>query len=184
MSRDHPVPASWPGVELWCDLMCPDCAGILDDLERLQARAEVRFRHFPQVSHTWAVPAAQVAEEARVQGMLWPVVRAILATNAEIRSADDLVATAERGGIGRVAVRRALGDGRHAGSVARDYRDGRVMGVTGTPTIVVQGPGGPVILDGGRSQDGLLPAAEALIEAFGVGHPGLLTGQDRPRSIR
>ena len=182
MSREHPVPATQPGVELWCDLLCPDCASMLDDLERLQAQAEVRLRHFPLVSHTWAVPAAQVAEEARVQGVLWPVVRAILASSAEIRSPDDLVATAERGGIGRVAVRRALGDGRHAGTVARDYREGRSLGITGTPTIVVQGPGGPVILDGGRSQAGLVPAAEALIEAFGVGHPERTTGRGRPRS--
>jgi predicted DsbA family dithiol-disulfide isomerase len=166
MSRDGLVPPTHPGVELWCDLLCPDCSAILDDIDRLQALTTIRFRHFPLVSHTWAVPAAQVAEEARAQGVLWPVVRAILAANGEVSSPDDLVRMAERGGATPTAVRRALADGRHSGAIARDYHDGRALGITGTPTFVVQGPGGPVRLDGGRTQEGLLDAVEALLDVF------------------
>jgi predicted DsbA family dithiol-disulfide isomerase len=166
MSRDSQVPPTDPGVELWCDLLCPDCSAILDDIDRLQRLTTVRFRHFPLVSHTWAVPAAQVAEEARAQRVLWPVVRAILAANGEVSSPDDLVRMAERGGAMPTAVRRALADGRHSGAIARDYHDGRALGITGTPTFVVQGPGGPVRLDGGRSQEGLLDAVEALLDVF------------------
>ena len=164
-----PIPT---GVELWCDLICPDCSAILDDLEVLQRRVELRFRHFPLVSHTWAVPAAQVAEEGRVQGVLWPVVHAILSGNDEVSSPDDLVVMAQRGGASPTAVRRALADGRHAGAVARDYREGRAFGITGTPTFVVQGPGGPVRLDGGRSQEGLVEAVEALLDVFAEYPPG------------
>lgn len=167
MSREASLPATEPGLELWCDLLCPDCAAMLDDIEALRARTDVRLRHFPLVAHTWAVPAAQVAEEARAQDMLWPVVQAILAANGEIHSPDDLVLTAQRGGASVTAVRRALADGRHAGTVARDYRQGRALGIPGTPTIVVQGLGGPVILDGGRTQRGLRVAVEALLETFG-----------------
>lgn len=160
------MPPTEPGVEIWCDLLCPDCAGMLDDIELLRARTSLRLRHFPLVVHTWAVPAAQVAEEARAQDMLWPVVQAILAANGEIHSPDDLVLTAQRGGVSVTAVRRALADGRHAGAVARDYRHGRALGIPGTPTLVVQGSGGPVMLDGGRTQQGLRVAAEALLETF------------------
>jgi predicted DsbA family dithiol-disulfide isomerase len=166
MSRDALLPVTTPGVELWCDLICPDCSALLDDLERLHARTEIRYRHFPLVTHTWAVPAAQVAEEARAQGVLWPVVRAILAANAEISSPDDLVRMAERGGAIPAAVRRALADGRHSGTIGRDYHQGRALGVTGTPTFIVQGPGGPIRLDGGRTRDGLLDAVDALLDVF------------------
>lgn len=166
MSREASLPPTEPGVELWCDLLCPDCAAMLDDIEALRARTDVRLRHFPLVAHTWAVPAAQVAEEARAQEVLWPVVQAILAANGEIHSPDDLVLTAQRGGASVTAVRRALADGRHAGAVARDYRQGRALGIPGTPTVVVQGAGGPVVLDGGRTQQGLRAAVEALLETF------------------
>lgn len=166
MSRETSLPTTEPGVELWCDLLCPDCAAMLDDVEALRERTDVRLRHFPLVAHTWAVPAAQVAEEARAQDMLWPVVQAILAANGEIHSPDDLVLTAQRGGASVTAVRRALADGRHAGAVARDYRQGRALGIPGTPTLVVKGPGGSVLLDGGRTQRGLRVAAEALLETF------------------
>jgi predicted DsbA family dithiol-disulfide isomerase len=166
MSRDGVVPATSPGVELWCDLLCPDCSASLDDLDRLHASTTIRLRHFPLVSHTWAVPAAQIAEEARVQGVLWSVVRAILASNGDVSSPDDLVRMAERGGATSIALRRALADGRHAGAVSRDYHEGRALGITGTPTFVVQGPGAPVRLDGGRSQEGLVHAVMALLEVF------------------
>lgn len=166
MSHDGAAPTSHPGVELWCDLLCPDCAAFLDDLDQLQQRVQVRFRHFPLVKHIWAVPAAQVCQEARVQGLEWPVVKAILASVGEISSPDDLVTAARRGGASAVAVRRALADGRHGAAVARDYREGRALGVTGTPTLVVQGPGGPVLLSGASDQTGLLVAALALLEAF------------------
>jgi predicted DsbA family dithiol-disulfide isomerase len=172
MSRDGALPPTAEGVELWCDLLCPDCASVLDDIERLQEQVEVRFRHFPLVRHTWAVPAAQIAEEARVQGVLWPVVSAILASNADLSSPDDLVRVAQRGGASPTALRRALADGRHAGTVARDYHDGRALGITGTPTFVVQGLGAPVRLDGGRSQHGLREAVEALLDVFaGLNRP-------------
>ena len=166
MSREGTLPVTDPGVELWCDLLCSDCAAILDDIDLLQRRVPLRLRHFPLVAHTWAVPAAQVAEEARAQGVLWPVVQAILAANGEIHSPEDLVLTAQHGGASTTAVRRALADGRHAGTVARDYRHGRALGIPGTPTVVVKGPGGTVMLDGGRTQVGLRVAAEALLETF------------------
>jgi protein-disulfide isomerase len=166
MSRDEVLPPTRPGVELWCDLLCPDCADILDDLDVLHQLTEVRFRHFPLVTHTWAVPAAQIAEEARAQGVLWPVVRAILGSNSELTSPDDLVRAAERGGASRVPLQRALADGRHSVAIARDYREGRALGITGTPTFVVQGPGSPVRLDGGRTHEGLVDAVIALLEVF------------------
>jgi predicted DsbA family dithiol-disulfide isomerase len=166
MSRDAFPPSTTPGVELWCDLLCRDCSSILDDLDRLQARTTVRYRHFPLVTHTWAVPAAQVAEEGRTQGVLWPVVRAILAANHEVSSPEDLVRMAERGGAMPTAVRRALADGRHSGTIGRDYHHGRALGVSGTPTFIIQGPGGPIRLDGGRTQAGLVEAVDALLDVF------------------
>lgn len=159
---------SFHGIDLWCDLLCPDCNAVLDDINDLRARVPMRFRHFPLVSHIWAVPAAHVVEEARVQGVLWPVAGAILGAYDEIHGVEDLINVARMGGAEPVALRRALADGRHRTTVAGDYRDGRRNGVRGVPTLVVHGPGDPIRLDGGRTRTGLVDAALALVEARGL----------------
>ena len=57
--------SSFPTVEYWCELQCPDCAIALDDVRALREaygdRLEVVLRHFPLDKHKHAFAAAQGA---------------------------------------------------------------------------------------------------------------------------
>lgn len=149
--------SSYPRVEYWCELQCPDCAAALDDVRALREaygdRLEVVLRHFPLDKHKHAFAAAQAAEEAFVQGQGWPYVEAVLARVDELgrRGEELLVEVARELGMDAEELDTALIDGRHILAVDADHAEGKAIGVTGTPTYVVAGKR----LDGGKSQEGL-----------------------------
>jgi protein-disulfide isomerase len=144
-------------LDFWCELQCPDCRAALDDLRALRDRygdaLDVRLRHFPLDKHRHAYAAAQAAEEAFVQGHGWRYVEAVLARTAELAERGETLLVEVAGELGLEAeeLDTALVDGRHTLVVDADQAEGKALGVTGTPTYVIDG----VRLDGGQSQDGL-----------------------------
>jgi len=144
-------------LDYWCDLQCPDCRAALDDLRALRARygdgLDIRLRHYPLEKHKYAYAAAQAAEEAWVQGLGWPYAEAVLARAEELgrRGEPLLVEIAAEIGMDAEEVDTALIDGRHLLVVDADQAEGKAIGVTGTPTYVIDGRR----LDGGKSQQGL-----------------------------
>jgi protein-disulfide isomerase len=159
--------SSFPTVEYWCELQCPDCAAALDDVRALREaygdRLEVVLRHFPLDKHKHAFAAAQAAEEAFVQGQGWPYVEAVLGRVDELgrRGEELLVEVARELGLDAEEMDTALIDGRHILVVDADHAEGKAIGVTGTPTYVVAGKR----LDGGASQAGL---RERIMELLGA----------------
>ncbi|MER5476353.1 DsbA family protein [Streptomyces sp. NPDC002734] len=161
-SSSTPAPA--PVVlDVWCELQCPDCRTALDDVRALRARygdrLEVRLRHFPLERHKHAFAAAQAAEEALEQGKGWEYVEAVLGRVEELdrRGEALLVDVARELGLDAEEVDTALVDGRHILIVDADQAEGKAIGVTGTPTYVIDGER----LDGGKSQEGLRARIEA-----------------------
>ncbi|MGW1149444.1 DsbA family protein [Streptomyces sp. NPDC002454] len=158
-------------LDVWCELQCPDCHTALDDVRALRARygdrLEVRLRHFPLPKHPHAFAAAQAAEEAAAQGRGWPYVEAVLARTAELdrRGEALLLAVAAELDLDAEEFDTALVDGRHILTVDADQAEGKAIGVTGTPTYVVDGQR----LDGGQSQEGLRERIERIVD-------GLLAG--------
>ncbi|MEY2231905.1 DsbA family protein [Streptomyces sp. BF23-19] len=153
-------------LDVWCELQCPDCHRALDDVRALRARygdrLDIRLRHFPLEKHKHSFAAAQAAEEAVEQGQGWPYAEAVLARTSEL---------AERGEPVLLDVARELGldveefdtiliDGRHILIVDADQAEGKAIGVTGTPTYVIDGQR----LDGGKSQDGLRARIEEIAD--------------------
>ncbi|GGS02949.1 DSBA oxidoreductase [Streptomyces aureoverticillatus] len=144
-------------IDVWCELQCPDCRTALDDVRALRARygdrAELRLRHFPLEKHKHAFAAAQAAEEALAQGKGWEYVEAVLGRVEELDRKGEpfLVEVAGELGLDAEEFDTALVDGRHILIVDADQAEGKAIGVTGTPTYVVDGER----LDGGKSQDGL-----------------------------
>ncbi|WP_234386242.1 DsbA family protein [Streptomyces sp. ERV7] len=142
---------------MWCELQCPDCHAALDDVRALREqygdRLDIRLRHFPLEKHKHAYAAAQAAEEAFEQGRGWPYVEAVLARTGELgeRGERVLLDTARELGLDAEEFDTALIDGRHLLIVDADQAEGKAIGVTGTPTYVIDGER----LDGGKSQDGL-----------------------------
>lgn len=160
-----PTP-SRPVLEIWCELQCPDCRTALDDVRALRARygdaLELRLRHFPLERHRHAHAAAQAAEEAAEQGQGWPYAEAVLARTGELakRGEELLVEVAGELGLDREEMDTALIDGRHMLAVDADHAEGKAIGVTGTPTYVIDGER----LDGGKSQQGLRGRIEEIAD--------------------
>ncbi|MET9195571.1 DsbA family protein [Streptomyces olivaceus] len=170
MSDSSPGPSA-PVLDVWCELQCPDCHAALDDVRALRARygdrLEVRLRHFPLEKHKHAFAAAQAAEEAFAQGRGWPYVEAVLDRVAELdrRGEPLLVEVAQELGMDAEEVDTALVDGRHILIVDADQAEGKAIGVTGTPTYVIDGER----LDGGRSQEGLRERVEEIADRLSAG---------------
>ncbi|GGV68107.1 MULTISPECIES: DsbA family protein [Streptomyces] len=170
MSETSPASAV-AHLDVWCELQCPDCRTALDDLRALRARygdrLELRLRHFPLDKHRHAFAAAQAAEEAAVQGKLWPYVEAVLerVTELERRGEPLLVEVARELGLDAEEFDTALVDGRHILIVDADQAEGKAIGVTGTPTYVIGGER----LDGGQSQEGLRARIEEIADRLLAG---------------
>ncbi|EPH40693.1 putative Na(+)/H(+) antiporter NhaA 1 [Streptomyces aurantiacus JA 4570] len=167
MTDSSPVdPAAALVIDVWCELQCPDCRTALDDVRALRARygdrAELRLRHFPLEKHKHAFAAAQAAEEALAQGKGWEYVEAVLGRVEELDRKGEpfLVEVAGELGLDAEEFDTALVDGRHILIVDADQAEGKAIGVTGTPTYVVDGER----LDGGKSQDGLRERVEEIAD--------------------
>lgn len=151
-------------LDLWCDLQCPDCRTALDDVRALRQRfgdrLQTRLRHFPLEKHQHAYAAAQAAEEATDQGKGQEYYEALL-TGVERLQRDGeafLLETARELGLDADEFDTALIDGRHLLIVDADQAEGKAIGVTGTPTYVIDGER----LDGGKSQEGLRARIEEI----------------------
>ncbi len=153
-------------LDLWCDLQCPDCHAALDDVralrERYGDRLDVRLRHFPLEKNKHAYAAAQAAEEAVDQGKGRPYMEAVLARTQELAAKGEplLLEVAGELGLDAEEFDTALIDGRHLLIVDADQAEGKAIGVTGTPTYVIDGER----LDGGKSQEGLRERIEEIVD--------------------
>ncbi|MEU1624591.1 DsbA family protein [Streptomyces sp. NPDC020096] len=154
-------------LDFWCDLQCPDCrTAWQQDLRVLRDgygdRLDIQLRHFPLEKHKYAFAAAQAAEEAFVQGRGWEYVEAVLSRIEELEQHGEplLVRIAEELELDGEEMDIALVDGRHILTVDADHAEGKAIGVTGTPTYVIDG----VRLDGGKSQEGLRERIQELAD--------------------
>ncbi|WP_374773161.1 DsbA family protein [Streptomyces sp. NBC_01310] len=153
-------------LDVWCELQCQDCRSALDDLRALRARygdrLDIRLRHFPLEKHKYSFAAAQAAEEAAEQGQGWPYAEAVLTRAGDLdeRGEEVLLDVARELGLDAEEFDTALIDGRHILIVDADHAEGKAIGVTGTPTYVIDGQR----LDGGKSQDGLRARIEEIAD--------------------
>ncbi|THA27304.1 DsbA family protein [Streptomyces sp. RKND-216] len=159
-------PAIPPVLDVWCELQCTDCRRAQDDLRALRERygdaLEIRWRHFPLEKHKHAFAAAQAAEEAYVQGRGDTFVAAVLERAEELggRGEELLLEVAAEVGVDPDEVATSLVDGRHLLVVDADQAEGQAIGVTGTPTYVIDGER----MDGGKSQEGLRERIEEIAD--------------------
>jgi protein-disulfide isomerase len=166
MSDSSPVSPAAPVLDVWCELQCPDCRSALEDLRALRARygdrLELRLRHFPLEKHKHSFAAAQAAEEALEQGKGWEYVEAVLGRVEELDREGEpfLVGVAGELGLDAEEFDTALIDGRHILIVDADQAEGKAIGVTGTPTYVIDDKR----LDGGKSQEGLRERIEEITD--------------------
>lgn len=145
------------------DYQCPSCAEQFPVLQRLITdmgdRLRVVVRDYPLTSiHANAFKAAEAAEAAREQGKYWEYT-ALLFRNQSALEVANLKQYATAVGLDRTRFDAALDSGKFADKVRRDIADGDKVGVSGTPSLYVNGRR---VND--RTYEGLKAAIEAALK--------------------
>ena len=130
-------------IVMFSDFQCPACSATQPVLQRVLAEYgdKVRFvvRDFPLTSiHKDAFLAAQAAGAANAQGKFFEYTE-ILYRNQTALDADSLKKYAADSGLNVGQFELDLQSGKFAAEVRRDMADAKNYGITGTPTIFVNG---------------------------------------------
>jgi Na+:H+ antiporter, NhaA family len=145
--RDHvrgaPAHRGQSTVLIYGDYLCPYCQRLRPVLERLRKalgdRMAYVFRHFPNERvHPGAELMSRVAEAAGRQGKYWEMHDALYSHTAPLSDTAALK-VAEELGLDMARFRRDLDDPKLRKRIEEDVADGRKNGVTGTPTIFIDG---------------------------------------------
>jgi len=124
------------------DFTCPYCQALRPELERFVrengGRVKLIYKPFPIASHPRALEAALAGEWARDAGVFWKL-HDRLFDRPHALSDEDLAAHARALGGDADDLRRAIADGRHRGRVAVSQAEARAAGLTGTPTLFLNG---------------------------------------------
>lgn len=147
---DSPVdgPAdAWVTVVTFSDFECPFCATVQPTLAAVlpEFGGDVRlvFKHFPLSIHRHARPAAVAATCAHAQGRFWEFHDLAFGEQAALFGASDfegaLAAVAARSGLDSTAWQACRAAPGADAVVIEDMTLGDRVGVSGTPTFVVNG---------------------------------------------
>jgi protein-disulfide isomerase len=124
------------------DFECPTCARTHPVLEELLAEYEGKVklvvRDFPLEKHKNAVKAAEAAESARAQGKYWEYI-ALMFRNQSALDPSSLKAYADQLKLDRQKFDSDLDSGKYFDLVNRDKQAGLMLGISGTPTLFVNG---------------------------------------------
>src|SRR5215468_5602917 len=130
-------------VVLYGDYLCPYCRRLRPVLERLRQALGERlayvFRHFPnERAHPGATFVAQAAEAAARQGRFWQMHDRLYGQEPPLGE-EQVAEFATALGLDMVRFQRDLESDEARRRVDEDLGDGRRNGVTGTPTLFVDG---------------------------------------------
>jgi NhaA family Na+:H+ antiporter len=128
---------------IWGDYLCPYCRRLRHVIERLRHamgdHIAYVFRHFPnERAHPGAVFASRAAEAAARQGRFWEMHDELYERPPPLTEAHVLEA-ARQVGLDMDRFARDVADDGVRARVEEDLADGRRNGVTGTPTIFIDG---------------------------------------------
>lgn len=126
------------------DFECPFTRALARPLQRmvetLDGRMRLTFRHFPlRAIHPRAQAAAEMAEAAALQGRFWEMHDALFRQQLHGLLDADLRRCADALGLDAGRVDADLATDLPAARVQRDVESGRRGGVSGTPTLFVDG---------------------------------------------
>ncbi len=135
-------------LEEWGDFQCPPCGSFHPILQRIEGeydtRVRVVFRHFPLPTiHKHAIDAARAAEAAALQGKFWQMHDMLFEKQNEWK--DAAVARpifqkyARTLGLDLDKFTRDMDSAAVNTRVMNDEQQGTARGVTGTPSVFVNG---------------------------------------------
>lgn len=125
------------------DFQCPFCSRLNPTLEKVKEaygeKVRLVFRQFPLTSlHAQAQKAAEASLCARAQGEFWAMHDALFADQDDLE-VEALKAKAARLGLDSGDFARCLDNGATRGEVEADVEAGQAAGVSGTPTLFING---------------------------------------------
>ncbi|MBI4015381.1 MAG: DsbA family protein [Candidatus Aenigmarchaeota archaeon] len=128
------------------DFQCPFCERFTSDaLVKIEkdyvdtGKVKLFFKHFPLTQiHPYAQKASEAAACAQDQGKFWEY-HDVLFKNQDKLGVDDLKKYAADMGLNTATFNSCLDSGTKKNQVEKDASDGDTAGVTGTPTIFVNG---------------------------------------------
>jgi protein-disulfide isomerase len=143
--RDHAIgPPNAPvTIVEYGDYECPSCLSAVPIIEQVRQslgdRLRFVFRHFPQSSiHTHASAAAEAAEAAADQGKFWQMHEALFKHQKDLAEID-LSHLALTLGLEIYNFEISRSQERHRERILADFEGGRRSGVSGTPTLFING---------------------------------------------
>jgi protein-disulfide isomerase len=124
------------------DYQCPHCRRIQPSLDQLlreyRGRVRLIFKDFPLPSHDLARPAHEAARCAGSLGEYWPYHDRLFAEQPRFERAN-LIAYATALGLDEARFTRCVDERVFASAVESDVAQARALGVSGTPTFLVNG---------------------------------------------
>jgi protein-disulfide isomerase len=124
------------------DFECPYCSAARPVLEKFVKESEPKvrlcFAPFPLPAHPHAMQAAQAALYARDHGKFWPMHDALFEKQSQL-SDETIRGLAEKLGMSRADLGKALESGKLRVEVEASTQLGVSAGVDGTPAIFVNG---------------------------------------------
>jgi protein-disulfide isomerase len=133
----------------YSDFQCPYCGQFAREVEPelveeyvKDGTLKIQWRDFPYLGQE-SVNAALAAREAQEQGKFWEYHEKLYnnqnSVNSGAFSDDNLKALAEEASVDPGKVEESLTSSEHEQAVARDFEKGQGMGITGTPTFIING---------------------------------------------
>lgn len=132
-------------VTEFSDFQCPFCRAAHTTVKRILREHEndVRFvfKHLPLGNHPRAFDAARAAFCAAEQNRFWEYHDLLFSSDSLTTEA--LNAAASRAGLDRAAFAECVSAERSKTAVMNDVREARRLGITGTPTFIINGTVAP-----------------------------------------
>jgi len=129
-------------IFIFSEFQCPYCSRAQPTMQQIEEtygdRVRFVFKSFPLPFHSDAHLASQAALAAGEQGKFWEY-HDVLFNNQRALSRSDLDRYAQELNLDMGQFAAALDSGRFSDQVDREAAEGRSVGVSGTPTFVVNG---------------------------------------------
>jgi protein-disulfide isomerase len=136
-------PASAPvTIIAFSDFQCPFCSRVVPTLKQIEdtykGKVRIAFRNLPLPFHDKAQGAAEASLAANEQGKFWPY-HDKLFENQQQLDRPSLEKYAQELGLNMAKFKAALDSGKFKDQVQKDAQQGASVGITGTPSFVVNG---------------------------------------------
>lgn len=153
-------------LTLFTDFECSYCARLAPVLDQVHQqypeKVRIVFKNFPLRMHRFAVPAALAALAAQDQGQFWPF-HDRLFQNYNQLNAQKVEEIRQELNLEAERFKAKMKDLALQGLVRRDWEEGNAAGVSGTPTVFINGK----TYRGARSLEGFRKAIDAVLAKTG-----------------